>query len=842
MSEISTSSIIPDVSNLSLEEAIKSLNSSATGLSSGEAENRISQYGYNELASKTVNPILQFLSYFWNPISWMIEAAVIFSAAVGDWADFIIISVLLLGNGLIGFFEEKSAGDAVAALKAQLALNAIALRDQKWTSIPAKNLVPGDVIRIKIGDVLPADCMLLECDPLKIDQAALTGESLPVNRSTGEVVYSGSVCKKGQAEAIVTATGVNTFFGKTAKLVADTENSSHFQKAVLKIGNFLIIIAMVLIAVIVIERLLSGELEIVRLLKFCLVLTVASIPVAMPTVLSVSMSAGAQQLAKRDTVVTRLSSIEELAGMNLLCSDKTGTLTLNQLTLGEPFLMPNVSEEDLILMATLASQSDDPDPIDSVITSNLTNTEQLNNYQVTHFTPFDPISKRTEALVKTTEGKKFAVSKGAPQVILDLAIDKGKIKAKVNNAIESYAKKGYRALGVAKTNEQGEWHLLGVISLFDPPRPDSKMTITEAGKLGVPVKMVTGDQVLIGKETSRQLGLGTDILDAKIFRETPATMIAQLDEQILQADGFGQVFPEDKYHIVDTFQKHGNIVGMTGDGVNDAPALKKADVGIAVSGATDAARAAADIVLLSPGLSVIVDAIKLSRQIFARMTNYTLYRITATVQILVFTTLAILFFDSYPLTAIMIVLLALLNDGAIMTIAFDNAKIAPKPQQWKMSEVLTTASVLGAINVTATFLIYFLAKKYWTFFEVTDKLHPAAATPLQTLVFFNIALLGMMTLYSVRTRDAFWTLSPAKPFLLATGISVTISTLLAIFGFFDLIKPIGFAWALFNWGYCFIWFLILDRTKITIKSLFDNNNQGLGSKYLKQWDKLKMRI
>ncbi|MEY2984638.1 MAG: hypothetical protein RLZZ568_1255 [Cyanobacteriota bacterium] len=817
-----------ELANLPINQLIQVLNTSPLGLTSEVAKNRLGQYGYNEIVEKQVSPLIKFLSYFWGPIPWMIEAAVIFSAAVGDWADFIIIFLLLVGNGLIGFFEEKSAGDAVAALKAQLALNATAKRDGRWQSVAAKELVPGDIIRLKIGDVLPADGRLLSEDSVKIDQAALTGESLPVDRQYGEQVYSGSVVKKGQGEALINGTGVNTFFGKTAQLVAQTETVSHFQKSVLKIGNFLIIIAGILIAIIILERLFSGELDFIRLLKFCLVLTVASIPVAMPTVLSVSMSVGAQNLAKKNAVVTRLSAIEELSGMDMLCSDKTGTLTLNQLSLGDPFTLPGVTQNDLLIAAALASDTQDADPIDQVVTDGIKDQAQLQNYELKHFTPFDPVSKRTEAELVTTGGQTIKTSKGAPQVILALAPNKADIEAQVNQVIESYAKRGYRALGVARTDDQGEWQFLGILSLFDPPRPDSQITLANAQKLGVPVKMVTGDQVLIAKETSRQLGLGQDIVDAKIFRETPASLIGNLDQDIVRADGFGQVFPEDKYHIVDVLQHQGYLVGMTGDGVNDAPALKKADAGVAVSGATDAARAAADIVLLTPGLSVIVDAIKLSRQIFERMTSYTLYRITATIQILVFTTLAILFFDSYPLTALMIVFLALLNDGAIMTIAFDNAKISPVPQKWNMTQVLTLSGVLGTINVIATFLLYYLGQTYEQSFLAANQLAASGTSPLQTLIFFNIALLGMMTLYSVRTKGPFWSLPPAKPLALATGTSVTISTLLAIFGFFGFIQPIGLVWAIANWVYCFLWLLVIDWAKLTVLKAFTANHRPTG--------------
>ena len=817
-------------SPVSLEETLKNVETTRDGLSQAEAKNRLLRDGYNELPEKKVSTLELLLSYFWGPMPWMIEAAIILCALVGDWVDFGIIGALLIGNALIGFFEEKSAGDAVSALKAQLALNANAKRDGQWVTVPARELVTGDIIRIKIGDVLPADLILLECDSLSIDQAALTGESLPVNRSTGEEVYSGSILKRGQAEAVVRATGVNTFFGKTAKLVSEAETTDHLQEAVLKLSDYLIIINMILVAAILVVRVHGGD-NFIRVLKYCLVLTVASIPLATPTVLAVTMAIGSQLLAKKNALVTRLAAMDELAGVDMLCSDKTGTLTLNKLSLGDPFLLEGVSNEELLLAAALASSKEDNDPIDLTIINGLEEQDRLQGFTVNHFTPFDPVSKRTEAEVTDSEGKAFKTSKGAPQVMLALDPHQASIADRINEEIQTLAKRGYRALGVARTDEQGVWHFLGIISLFDPPRPDSQITIQNAKKLGVPLKMITGDQVAIAKETCHQLGLGQNVLNAEIFRQTPATQLTQLGQQIEQADGFAQVFPEDKFHIVETLQKRGYIVAMTGDGVNDAPALKQASAGIAVSGATDAARAAADIVLLTPGLSVIIDAIELSRQIFLRMNSYCIYRVVETIRILIFITLAIFVYNSYPVTVIMLVLLALINDGSMVTIAYDNTTIPKTPQRWNMPYILSVATVIGLVGVVETFLLYYYTEKY---LGLSHEM-------VQTLVYLHLAVGGMMTIYVTRVQGPFWSIPPAPKMLAATGVSVAISTIMACFGI--LMTPVGLMWTLASWGYAFVWFLIFDWVKLWLYRLLDPHQVViLGSRYLQRWQQLKRRF
>ena len=468
-----------NLKSLPLREVEKKLESSPDGLTQAEAQKRLTQYGPNEIEEKKSNELLKFLSYFWGPIPWMIEAAVILSAVARHWPDFGIILLLLLANAVVGFWEEHQAGNAIAALKATLAIKARVKRDGKWITPAARELVPGDVIRVRMGDIVPADARLLEGDPVEVDQSALTGESLPATRKSGEAVFSGSIVRQGEIGAFVYATGANTYFGRTAQLVQGAQTVSHFQRAVLKIGNYLIILALVLVATIIAFAIFRGD-AILTTLQFALVLTVAAIPVAMPTVLSVTMAVGARQLAKKRAIVTRLVAIEELAGVDVLCADKTGTLTQNKLTLGDPFSVNNVPAEQIILNAALASRADNNDTIDLAVLGGLKNDQVLKGYKITHFQPFDPVNKRTEATVTDTDGKAFKVTKGAPQVILALSADAGEVKLAVDKAVNEFAARGFRSLGVARADGDGHWQFLGVLPLFDPPREDAKATIATA--------------------------------------------------------------------------------------------------------------------------------------------------------------------------------------------------------------------------------------------------------------------------------------------------------------------------------------------------------------------------
>ncbi|MCY0906151.1 plasma-membrane proton-efflux P-type ATPase [Arthrobacter sp. H14-L1] len=802
---------LPDLASLPMADVLQQLDTSAEGLTQAEAAQRLSKYGPNEIAEHKSNPLLKFLSYFWGPIPWMIEAAVILSGAVGHWPDFFIILVLLMANAVVGYTEERQAGNAIDALKAKLAISARVKRDGAWVTPAARELVPGDVIRLRLGDIVPADARLLDGDEIEVDQSALTGESLPATRGPGNPVYSGSIIRRGEIGALVYATGIHTYFGKTAELVADAHTVSHFQKAVLKIGNYLIILAAVFVAVIVLVSLLRGD-AILTTLQFALVLTVAAIPVAMPTVLSVTMAVGARLLAKKKAIVSRLVAIEELAGVDVLCADKTGTLTQNSLTLGDPFSVDTVTAAEVILAGALASRADNDDPIDLAVLGGVNDKNALETYTISHFEPFNPVDKRTEASVTGADGKAFKVSKGAPQVILALTGESAKNTPAVEEAVNDFAARGYRSLGVARRDGQDGWNFLGVLPLFDPPREDAQATIATAEAMGVSVKMVTGDAIAIAKETAGKVGLGTNILDAAGLgdvkkEESPASV-----RSIETADGFAQVFPEHKYHIIDVLQQRGHIVGMTGDGVNDAPALKKADCGIAVSGATDAARAAAAIILLTPGLAVIIDAIKESRKIFQRMNSYAMYRIAETLRVLLFVTGAILFFNFFPVTAIMIVMLALLNDGAILSIAYDNVHYKMKPEAWNMRMVLGIATVLGVVGPIAAFGLFYLG----------DRVFGVGRPQLQTMMYLMLSVAGHLTIFLTRTRGPSWSIRPAPILWMAVLGTQAIATLIAVYGLF--MTPLGWGWAAFVWGYAIIWALASDRIKLLAYRILDPAN------------------
>jgi H+-transporting ATPase len=794
----------------STEELYETLGTNRQGLSNDQAQERLSLFGPNALEEKKLNPFLKFLSYFWGPIPWMIEVAAILSAIVRHWDDLIIILVLLVFNAAVGFWQEFKAANALEALKRQLALMARVLRDGEWQKIAAAQLVPGDIVRLRLGEIIPADVKLIEGDFLSVDQSALTGESLPVSKEVGDVAYSGSVAKQGEMVALVTSTGTHTFFGRTASLVQTAGAVSHFQKAVIHIGDFLIYLSLALVVVLILVQLERGS-KIFTLIQFALILTVASIPVALPAVLSVTMAVGAQALSKMKAIVTRLESIEEMAGIDILCSDKTGTLTQNKLTLGEPVTFGARDVQELILYGSLASKEVDQDPIDLAVLGGLNDKEKLHNYKLIKFLPFDPVGKRTEATLEAPQHKTLRVTKGAPQVVMnlcDLCHVDTEADARANQVVDDLAAKGYRTLGVARAEDNGPWQFLGILPLFDPPREDSAATIADAQEHGIKIKMVTGDNVAIGREIARQLGLGTNI--RPVTDLFPKEEVCELGDEavaaIEKADGYAQVFPEHKYNIVKTLQSKGHLVGMTGDGVNDAPAIKQADMGIAVSDATDAARAAADLVLAAPGLSVIVHAVEEARRIFERMNSYAIYRIVETIRIMFFVVMAMIFYNFYPITAIMIILLAFFNDIPIMAIAFDNTLVDPNPVKWNMRRVLTLSTVLGLTGVMGSFLMLIIAKN-WLRLSIPE---------IQTFIFLKMAVAGHLTLFVTRTPRMFMKKPYPAPILFwSTVVTKLLATLFVVYPF-GLIAPIHWRDVGLVWAYCFAWLFMGDLAKLAV--------------------------
>ncbi len=771
---------------------------SKIGLTSQEVKSRQATFGPNSIQEKQSSRLVQFLLFFWGPIPWMIETALILSGFLEQWESFFIIALMLGLNAGVGYWQQYKADNAIAALKESLSLMARVLRDGKWASLPASQLVPGDIILVKLGNIIPADMKLLEGEYLTVDQSALTGESLPVDKKIGDEVYASAIVRLGEMIGIVSGTGMDTYFGRTVKLVEIARTTSHFQKAVLKIGNFLIRLTLVLVLIIILVAYFRHD-PFLHTLLFALILTIAAIPVALPAVLTVTMAVGALELAKMKAIVSKLTSIEEMAGMDILCSDKTGTLTKNQLTLGEPILIEASNEEELSLAAALASEGNSEDVIDHAIFTAYSSVNNLEDYEITKFIPFDPTNKRTEASVKKGNIN-FAVTKGAPQVILAL-VSEPEITQKVETSVSHLASSGYRALGVAKKESDGKWKYLGLIALFDPPREDTIETIQSAQTMGLQIKMLTGDHTSIAKEISKKVGLGDDIISAaEIFNKgTPAI------EQLEKVDGFSEVFPEHKFEIVKVLQVHHHIVGMTGDGVNDAPALKQANVGIAVGGATDAARAAADLILTQRGLAVITRAIEEARKIFERMNSYATFRIAETLRVLLFISSSIVVFNLYPVTAVMIVLLAILNDFPIMMIAYDNVPVAKNPVRWNMYRVLFVSGALGCTGVLGTFILFYMAKYYFRL--------PFAT--IQTFIFLKLLVAGHLTIYITRNTGSIWERPwPNWRLLCTIEFTQVLGTFAAVYGWF--ITPIGWGYALLIWAYSLFWMFIGSGVKILL--------------------------
>ncbi|EIN08166.1 plasma-membrane proton-e [Punctularia strigosozonata HHB-11173 SS5] len=838
-----------DLETIVIDDVFKLLQCNDNGLTDEEAARRLGIFGPNKLESEEQNPFLQFLSFMWNPLSWVMEAAALVAIALSngehrppDWYDFVGIVLLLFINSAIGFYEERNAGNAVKALMDSLAPKAKVKRSDKWREIESSDLVPGDMISFKIGDIVPADCRLTEAINVSIDQAALTGESLPQSKKLGDQCFSGSTCKQGEAEGVVISTGPNTFFGRAASLVGqDDDTTGHLQKILAQIGSFCLISIGLFVLLEIVILYPAFHYTYRRGLDNILVLLIGGIPIAMPTVLSVTLAVGAQQLAKHKAIVTRITAIEELAGVTILCSDKTGTLTTNKLTIDRGTIKTYgpFSPEDVILLAAYASRTENQDAIDQCVVNAIGDTSRARaGIKLLDFKPFNPVDKRTEITYREeATGKLKRVTKGMTGIIIELCTRNktDEIENRLEADVEEFATRGLRALAVAYEELDGQdpegegngFELIGLLAIFDPPRDDTKQTIDDALALGVKVKMVTGDQLAIAKETGRRLGLGDHMYPAKVLKEGPAPggKHASLDEMIMDADGFAGVFPEHKYEIVKRLQGLGHLCAMTGDGANDAPALSRANVGIAVEGATDAARGAADIVLTEPGLSTIVHAIRGSRIIFQRMRNYSIYACAVTIRIVVcFAILAFAYKFDFP--PFMILIIALLNDGTIMTLSVDRVLPSMTPDSWDLGEIFAYAVAYGlwlTLSTIALVIIIiettFFQDKFGVTLENTGTVDHNDRE-LHMIVYLQVAIISQALIFVTRSHSFFFMERPSFALMGAFGIAQLISSIIAVYANWGFTKVHGISggWVGIVWIWDIIWFLPLDLIKFAMRA------------------------
>lgn len=753
-----------------------------------------------------------------------------------DWEDFIGIILLLIVNSTIAFVEERNAGNAVKALMDSLAPKAKTKRDGKWVELEASNLVPGDMVSFKIGDIIPADSRLTEAINVSIDQAALTGESLPVTKHEGDEVFSGSTCKNGEAEGIVIATGANTFFGKAASMIGGDDEMGHLQQILAQIGNFCLISIGIFVVAEILVLYAGRKYDYRRGLNDILVLLIGGIPIAMPTVLSVTLAVGAQQLAQHKAIVTRITAIEEMAGVTILCSDKTGTLTTNKLTVDKKLIksyVEGVSQDDILRYAAYSSRLENQDAIDASIIGSLEDIKVARDgIEQMNFVPFNPVDKRTEMTYRQGD-KVYRATKGMTHRILDLCTrnKSPEIIQKLEDDVNEFAGRGLRSLAVAleevtdgQVEGQGNgFELMGILSIFDPPREDTKDTIDKALALGVKVKMITGDQLAIAKETGRRLGMGTNMYNTDILKNgVPEGSTQTVDDIIMEADGFAGVFPEHKFEIVKRLQGQGHLTAMTGDGANDAPALSRADVGIAVEGATDAARSAADIVLTEPGLSVIIEAITGSRRVFQRMRNYAIYACAITIRIVVgFAVLAFGWGFDFP--PFMVLIIALLNDGTIMTLSVDRVKPSMEPDHWDLGEIFAYAIAYGLYLAASTIIFYVVAKQT-SFLTDHFGVRPYGDVNdfrLHSMVYLQVAIISQALIFVTRAHGWFFMERPSLFLFLSFVIAQIISSIIAAYANwgFTQVEPISGAEVGFAWIWNIIWFLPLDLIKFGMKRL-----------------------
>jgi H+-transporting ATPase len=754
------------------------------GLTSAEARARLERFGPNAVAERKTNPLLAILAKFWAPVPWMLEATVALELAMGKPVEAIVIGALLVFNAMLSLTQEGRARGALEMLRQRLQINARVMRDGRWGQVPAEELVPGDFVYLRMGDLAPADIALAE-GTLLIDQSMLTGESLPVEAGPGKTAYAGALIKRGEGRGEVIATGAGTYFGKTAELVGAARAPSHLQTVIFSIVKALVAMDGALAAAVLAFAIIAG-LPMRDALPFVLILIVASVPVALPATFTLATTLGAIELAGRGVLATRLAAIEEAAAMDVLCTDKTGTLTQNRLALVASNAYAPFSENDLMRYAALTSDAATQDPIDLAILERAG--AAADGARRTAFVPFDPATKTAAATI-AENGKSVDAVKGAPQAVAARAAAPDGFNADV----ERLAAGGCRVLAVA-AGAAGAMRMAGLLALQDPPRPDSRELVRKLNDLGVRVTMVTGDGLGTARAVAHEIGIEGRICDAGEIRRDPSIA---LDCAVLAG-----VFPEDKFNLIRSLQSAGAVVGMTGDGVNDAPALRQAEVGIAVASATDVAKASASLVLTNPGLTDMLGAVETSRRIYQRMLTYTLNKIIKTVQIGLFLSLGVMLTRSFVVTPLLIVLLLFANDFVTMSIATDNVSFSRTPDRWRIAELMAAGFTMGAGVLALSLFLYFYGR---------DAM--GMATPqLQTLDFIVLVFTGQGMVYLVRERGHFWKSRPSGWMLLASAADIAVICAMAVKGV--LMAPLPAATVGAALGICVLFLAALDFVKV----------------------------
>lgn len=758
----------------SIDETLKAMETSMDGLTESEVENRLKTFGYNEITEKKKNPFLEFLLRYWGPMPWLLELAMGLSFILRHYLEGIIIFVLLTVNAVIGHMHSRRSQRAVELLKKKLAVKAKVLRDGKWTMKEAREIVPGDVIAVKLGDIIPADAKILSGE-LSVDQSALTGESLPVNANQSDIVYSGSVVRQGEAKCVVVNTGINTYFGKTAELVKIAKPKSHQEEVMMAVVGYMMYLGIAaLILILAYGVIMRLEEHIVTILTLAVIFLMGAVPVALPAVLTIVQSVGAMELAKEGALVTRLDSIEDAASIDVLCLDKTGTITQNRLSVTDSIPLAGYKKEDVIAIAAMASQEEGMDIIDLAVIEYARGTgADFNAYKQISYIPFNPSIKRTEAIVEIN-GKQLRVIKGAAQVVISMCrgIDKEDIE-KANRTIEEFSLKGYRTIAVARSegDDLDNLKLAGLLLLSDPPRPDSKSMIEQARKLGIKPLMLTGDNMAIAKEIARQVGIGDKIIRLEDIKGLSEDEQAKIVSEI---DGLAEIYPEDKYRIVKLLQSRGHMVGMTGDGVNDAPALKQAEMGIAVYNAADVAKASASVVLTEPGIGVIIDAVRISRQTYQRMLSWVINKVTKVIEFVGLLTISFLWLHDIVLSLLGMSLLVFANDFVTMSLSTDNVKHTSNPNKWNVKNITIASLVLGMLLVIEGIIVILIGLKY--FHLEWER--------LRTLVMLNLIFNSQFRVLIVRERRHFWSSIPGRELLILSAATIIGFALLGIYGIF----------------------------------------------------------